>query len=71
MIAGCKFIIFITIYFYRDGVCPISGECNVTYFQDKFVDGVIQQLIVQCYNETNGCRWSDKLKLLEVDECFY
>ena len=53
-------------FFRRNGVCPIVGAHNVTYYPDKFADKEIEELKVFCRNKSNGCTWSDKLKFLSV-----
>ena len=58
------YIIFIS--FYRDGICPIFGTHNTTFFTDKYADREIKDLIVICENNENGCAWSDILGNYEV-----
>ena len=58
------YIIFIS--FYRDGVCPIFGTHNTSFFTDKYADREIKDLIVICENKENGCAWSDRLGNYEV-----
>ena len=51
---------------YRDGICPIFGTHNTSYFTDKYADREIKDLIVICENNENGCAWSGRLGMYEV-----
>ena len=51
---------------FRDGVCPLFGTHDTTFYPDKFADGKIRELTVICENKEHGCSWSDILGNYEV-----
>ena len=54
------------LFRYRDGICPLFGTHNTTFYADKFADRQIRQLVVACENKENGCTWTDTLGSYEV-----
>ena len=52
---------------YRNGLCPIYGTYNVTYYPDKFADMEIEKLVVVCINKGHGCAWRDRLRYNQVN----
>ena len=61
---GLKWVNFISLY--RDGICPLFGTHNTSFYPDKFAARQLRQLVVACENKENGCTWNDILGNYEV-----